>query len=476
MFDMVFNPEWSTLKKLIWLKATLLSGAAAIIKTVTGTAPLTLTNAISHAIVSLTQYGKCVQDGSPTPSDPVDIYCNNGKLMMVDNELPSGYKRVLGFRCNNNAMWQITGFKLRGSDTVKVSFSVTAACNVWGCYQSTDATDNYDLYATTTNGGKYLRYANGTYASYFSSENQGKRFDVTYTPTGTQGMPEDSTWTEASFESANDLLLGSTTIGGTSSKLKGNLYGDFIVENGGVERLHIVPCERVSDNVLGYYDLVGEAFYEPYEGYTGAVSLGYDGSHYGLDVVGTPETLTITADGAETQTVNDVSNLLAVGNYADTEELIHGIKTGKIGVMVFDGTENFYVSTGDTYGVAIDKTKYPNSYVDAVPVLCTHLPFSTSSSTSQTDVICNRSGNYGIRLLFNATIMALADTKVAAAKAFFASEYAKGTPVMVIYVKTTETTEQTTAHALATAEGTNVVDVTSNVDPVTLKAEYKGTE
>lgn len=67
MFDMVFNPEWSTMKKLIWLKATLLSGASAIIKTVTGTAPITLTNAISHPIHSLTQYGLCVQDGTPTP-------------------------------------------------------------------------------------------------------------------------------------------------------------------------------------------------------------------------------------------------------------------------------------------------------------------------------------------------------------------------------------------------------------------------
>ena len=84
-------------------------------------------------------------------------------------------------------------------------------------------------------------------------------------------MPQDSTWTAATFESANDLLLGSTTTTGTSSKLKGDLYGDFIVDG----RLHLVPCERVSDNVLGYYDLVGKAFYEPYTGFDGAVSLGY---------------------------------------------------------------------------------------------------------------------------------------------------------------------------------------------------------
>ena len=67
------------------------------------------------------------------------------RALQKANELPDGYKRVLGFTCNNNAMWQITGFKLKGSDTVRISFSVTTACNVFGCYQGTDATDNYDL-------------------------------------------------------------------------------------------------------------------------------------------------------------------------------------------------------------------------------------------------------------------------------------------------------------------------------------------
>ena len=162
---------------------------------------------------------------------------------------------------------------------------------MFGCYQGADANDNYDLYASVTSGSKYFRYANGTYLSYFSNSNLGTRFDVTFTPTGSSGMPQDSTWTEASFTSANDLLLGSTTTTGTSSKLKGNLYGNFIVESGGVERLHLIPCERLSDNVLGYYDTIGETFYEPYTGFTGAVSLGYDGSHYQLAIVGTDEVI-----------------------------------------------------------------------------------------------------------------------------------------------------------------------------------------
>lgn len=48
--------------------------------TVSGTSPLILAAAMSHALHSLTQYGLCVQNGTPTPSAPVDIMCNNGVL------------------------------------------------------------------------------------------------------------------------------------------------------------------------------------------------------------------------------------------------------------------------------------------------------------------------------------------------------------------------------------------------------------
>lgn len=195
--------------------------------------------------------------------------------MMQKKKLPAEYRRVLGFACDNNAMWEISDFHLRGADTVRISFSITAACNVFGCYQGASAQDNYDIYASTTAGSKYLRYGGGTYASAFTGDNLNKRFDVVLTPTGSQGMPEDSTWTELSFTSENNMLIGSTTLTGSSAKLKGNLYGSIIVESEGVERLHLIPCERVSDNVLGWYDTVDETFYEPYAGYGGAVSLGY---------------------------------------------------------------------------------------------------------------------------------------------------------------------------------------------------------
>ena len=202
---------------------------------------------------------------TPDPIDRMDFYLDE---WIKATQLPAEYTRQKGFTYNNNAYFKITGFKLKGSDTVRISFSVLTGCNVFGCYQGTEQSDNYDLYVSVSPGAKYLRYGDGTYLSYWSAENLGSRFDVVFAPTGTHGMPEDSTWTEKSFTSANDLLIGATTTTGTSSKLVGNIYGDIIVDG----RLILVPCKRNSDSELGYYDTIGQTFYE--QTGSGLVSLG----------------------------------------------------------------------------------------------------------------------------------------------------------------------------------------------------------
>ena len=313
---------WSTLKKLIWLYRAKGGGTPSVEETITGVSPLVLLSALRKNIKSLIQSGKVEQPDTPAPATPADLFCNNGKLVMVDDELPSGYKRVLGYTCNNNAMWEITDFHLRGSDTVRISFSITAACNVWGCYQGASATDNYDLYASVSAGSKYLRYSDGTYLSYWSNSDLGERFDTVITPTGTSGMPQDSTWTPKTFESANSMLIGSTTVSGTSAKLKGNLYGNVEVDG----RLKLIPCERASDGVLGYYDTYSETFYEPYTGFDGAVSLGYDGTHYHLEIVGTDEVIYLYGKNLDGDNLDHIGFTSTGG--ASTSETFVG--TGRI--------------------------------------------------------------------------------------------------------------------------------------------------
>jgi hypothetical protein len=426
-----------------------------------GNGSLTLTNAKANGLNYLKLFGDCEQDGTPTPTVPIDIVCNNGALKMVDNELPTGYKRVLGYECNNNVLWQITGFKLKGSDTVRVSFSINGACNVFGCYQGTDAKDNYDLYVSSSSGAKYLRYADGTYLSYWSPSDMGQRFNVAFSPTGTSGMPQDSTWKEKSFTSENDLLIGSTTLTGTSAKFKGNLYGNFIVEG----RLKIIPCERVKDGVLGYYDMYSKTFFEP----TGTpTSLGYDGSHYVLTIDGTTEKVEVDTTGGTAT----AETLLKVGDYQDVQSVLNGVVTRNVGIKVLDGTEDWKSSTTPN----IYYVRNSDSSPERMAVLSTHY---VGTSELNANMPNNSVKNTVVTTGDTTGAIYIKTSNVADKTAFIeflANQYANGTPVIVVYPLATPTTETVTGQHLHIQAGTNIVEITqASIDNLGLEVSYKGT-
>lgn len=178
-----------------------------------------------------------------------------------ENPLPDDYEQVNGFAFDSDCYFAITGLKLKGSDTVQFSMIPRAACNVFGCYTTTDATDNYSLYVSTANNAKYLRYNGGTYKSKFASADLGKRYDISITPTGSHGFPEgqDDTWIEAAFEAQVDMCIGTTATNASSAKFKGDIIGAFTVDG----RFNGIPCKRKADDVLGYYDTVTGTFFEP---------------------------------------------------------------------------------------------------------------------------------------------------------------------------------------------------------------------
>lgn len=179
-------------------------------------------------------------------------------LIWGGQELPDAYHRIESISMNDNAYYIITNFRLKGSDTLKFSFSATAACNILGCYTSTAATTNYSLYVGITDNAKYLRYNGGAYNSYI---NTNQKYNMVITPTGATGI-SDVTWIEKNFTSDSDLCIGTTSLNATSAKLKGTLYGNIEV----VGRLKLIPCVRISDSKVGYYDTYSSTFYEPAAG------------------------------------------------------------------------------------------------------------------------------------------------------------------------------------------------------------------
>ena len=472
-------PKWTTLKRMIWL--LLLRGASAVIRTVTGTAPLVLENAVAAAIKSLKQYGKCEQTGTPTPDAPVDIMCNNGALRMVHRSgLPSGYK-LLEYVGGSGSQYVITDLYLASTDVVE-------------CEYRNSATTGYGaIYGIYKTGESSALYGNQTYYGYDEGNN---KVDT--------GMSVDTEW----HSSRHDFVNGTLTIDGTTttftpwsftnatknavlSRFYNGSYGynwrgqvrKFKVTRGNEVICDLLPAKN-SNDVAGLYDLISGAFYTA----TGGTLIeGNEVDDYELSVVGTPETLTVSADGAETQTVTDIPMLLGVGDFKDEAEIISGIKTHKVGVMVLDGTEEIWGTASQTS----DKvTVLTNCYTVAIPlgnapidkrrVYCTHLNSSDAlpaANERQGYALLGNGGTGTPAPLQNKYAVGLGLTTrfptIAGLKQWLAEQYAAGTPVIVIYPLAEETTEQTAPHALRTAKGTNVVDVVSNVDPAELEIEYR---
>ena len=556
------------------LRRKLISGGGgSVLQTVTGISPLTLLNVASRGIKTLTQFGKCEQASTPSPSSPVDVYCNNGKITHKDDELPVGYARIESVTMNNNCYYLITDFKLKGSDTLRFSFSATDVCNVLGCYTNGSAQTNYSLYVGLSTA-KYLRYNGGTYNSAITTN---KRYDVVLTPTGSYGLEVEENWTEKDFIATSDFCIGTTSISASSAKLKGTLYGNVEVEDANGMRFKGIPCERMSDHKIGYYDTVSETFYEPVG--TTPTARAYDNSHRSTRIVGTPEVLTICgknlcpnksyavnsnstqigsddADaypfyfvGGTTYTVSysatkkmkvflrkntdqggvlqgesqtsvsfipadsgwyrivlnnstgyasanvtniqvevgstatdyeayteqtaSVENLLGVGDYKDEQEIISGAVTHKVGVKVFDGTENWTLTSSGSGCVvfSVDVNAHSIQGWSKITSLCTHFGCYVGNTSPKYIVDnvgkfwLNTAGQY-FRFVTDGTM------SLSQFKAFLAEQYANGTPVIVVYPLAEATTEQVTAQHLTARDTATITAQTNNISDITLEVQY----
>lgn len=402
-----------------------------------------------NSISSLAVYGAMEQLLTPTETMPAYPVYLGGKYRVSWN-LPSGYARVEGISMSADTYYQITGFRLKGEDYLEISFTPNKACNLIGCYTTTNATDNYSIYLTTTNNGKYLRYADGAYNSYVEV---GKRYDVKVSPYGCSSFAEYSSWSRKDFTTSVDLLIGNTSVDATSSKFDGIIHGEIKVGSysGGSSRLHLIPCERISDGVVGYYDIRGKKFYEPTVG--AGVKTDYIGGFvskhgYNSNDEYVNESLTICDANDESRIyssahITDI--LLGIGDVADSQDIVSGVITRKILNYKLTGDETFGSSTA--YGKALylngqaakwgaDKTK---------AVVCSHFVGLPPASSTQAEGTCffNSSGH-----LYFRTNMTADEFKV-----YLKKQAAMGQPVYVWYVSTTETTEQVSGQKLLNLKG-----------------------
>ena len=250
-----------------------------------GVSPLTLLNAVSLNYVKA--FGKCEQASTPTPTSPVDIICNNGAIKVKDDELPVGYKRLLDVYFDGDSYFE-TGEKLYGSDVVTMTLQAdsSAGQNVFGAYSGSGSSAvNFSLYVYATNGSRsYYRYNQTLLRPTLGT---GKR-TISFGNGSTSGFNENVTYDVESFETTDTAQIGALP-NSSSPKFTGYFYGNITIGN----RLKYIPCERISDSAIGYYETVNGEFLEN-QGTGTLTTSGYDTSHLTeIYIDGTVEVVTV---------------------------------------------------------------------------------------------------------------------------------------------------------------------------------------
>ena len=420
-----------------------------------GVSPLTILNAVKLNYIKA--FGKCEQASTPTPTSPVDIVCNNGAIKVKDDELPVGYKRLLDISTTGNVRY-ISNVYLTGNDTLKFSFKA-AAGNLLGAYNDTDANDNFSFYNSTGAGASYARYngQTGGSSTYTSAE-----YTVIISPTGVTGVRNPSSFTPTEFTCSIPFCVFATSPTG-SVHSNATIYGS--IEVTGSQNVKFIPCERVSDGAIGYYETSNSMFLENQESGTPTTS-GYDTSHLTeIYYDGTVETVSVNNTSATCQP------LLSVGTYKDSQNITNGAITRNVGVKVLDGTEDWrlYSSTICLYDTV-------DAYKPASPmaILSTHFAGSSQSTSQQSaNTIRLTYGNSDFGIFSIRLEGTSADNAVDELKQFLASQYAAGTPVIVVYPLATPTTETVTGQTLTITQGTNIVTAEGSVDDLELEVSYK---
>lgn len=498
-----------------------------VIQTITGINSITIPEIPNYkgGIVEITQYGKTEQNGTPTPSTPVDIVCNNGTVkwgvsgtnlleMTEENIRLRYYINDNGVEVSNNQNFYNTKFiPVKPNTTYTLSVSEPIYYSSIMEYDS-----NKDFLQRTLDGSSSEKHSSMTINT---------RADTTYIRIGSNPSREAL--------SMDDVTNIDWMLNEGSTALPYEPYTEGVIADGtpevlsvgGKNLLKMPTFDEVTDTsqVVNYWNIPIKL--EPNTTY-------YLSSHYLNDYTSLDENLyvLVTADATankdfaaiahktvgirdrelttdnsgylyfrvnrgatrelyeemlantevqlergsaatdyepyrEPQTVS-VADLFAVGNYKDTQGVISGTITRQVGVKVLDGTEGFSLYQSSCW--AANVLNDPKKVSGNGQSICSHYAWTDSSIPSMADS----------SFLLNGTErLCIKDSRFETAaqfKAYLADQYAQGTPVIVLYPLAEEITESATPQTI-TASGTTTISADSNhISDIGLKVDYYGVE
>lgn len=479
---------------------------------------LRISNAKANSLSSLIVGGGCSQSGTPAPTAPVPIICNKGTVsygVLGKNLLEVKDDNIVVGKYINNAgvvTTSLPNLYFQRFVSVKPSTAYTL---------STSETLNYANFMEYDADGVFIKRtlygSSGTPAGKVVTHTMGENTAFVIVGSNVNGTkyPEISKadvmaikwmFCEGSSAKTYEAYRAGYSYGGEDgikvygkNLSVGELVGKGYASTGGVStsstfcgNLHKIPCAsgqiytiswgNLPDGLSGVFintwktdgtwnlrqaisasgtslkytipSGVGEVNFTLYK--TGGITIGADTWMQ----VELGETATPYEPSA--MSANSLSSLLlGVGTYADAQDIIKGNITRKVGIKVLDGSETIGISN-KVYTIAInDKVKSKTS------LLCSHCAYSSLASSTCPDysIISFASQNIGIRY------DACADVETF--RQFLHREYAKGTPVIVVYPLATEKTESVTPVAVSNPKGEVTIIRDAEVKALAMEATIK---
>lgn len=393
-------------------------------------------------------------------------YSYDGKdeiKVVNDNFLPSGYTALEYIESDGKSGYVDTGIVI---DSIPVDVEVDVQFNdanasspemAWGYM---DNTNNLPRWGFGVYSSKWLGSPNAT-ASIGTPDTdrhnvilrvlRNSRGEAVYNGDidGNELYPSNSLGNEAIYLS-NTLpiyLFARNNRSGASNFGNCKIYG-FKVTQDGVLIHDLVPCKN-NEDVLGFYDVIAQAFY------AGVGTLAGGDTMYKV----------ISKASAEM--------LLGVGDYADRQDIISGAITRKVGIRVFDGSESsWYLSmSGEVYRYRYKFEEEDNAYYESgrgTDMLCTHFKVLASGSAAGGAFLNGSSNSEYLFMIPDQSI-----TTLEGFRQWLHREYAKGTPVIVVYPLATETTESVAPQTLTNPKGNVTIIRDAEVIGLPMEATLK---
>lgn len=165
--------------------------------------------------------------------------------------------------------------------------------------------------------------------------------------------------------------------------------------------------------------------------------------------------------------------LLKVGDYEDVQEILSGAVTRKVGVKVFDGTED-WIYTNSRFRLEISDYLVGSSIMATI---LSHYKLPAIDSGSIADGEARFSKYQPTSTVSTSNILVIHDdnyTSLDSYKSWLASQYNAGTPVIVVYPLATPTTESVAGQPMQVQQGDNIVEITqASLDNLELEAKYQ---